>query len=170
MCAPSTWAVSELMWLGDNSQRGENGLSGSMRFTPTPCIFQDAVEFILYLNGTCGQELVVLHTLPPMFGKFLVHARRVEWRFERRTFYIGSLRFKLVVASNQEVLNCVWPSVNRYWSLFIQTQTLPPNGNHKEPTPHEKSHWAFLVSALRSYIGPSVMLCSSTQMRQHHLR
>lgn len=91
-----------------------------MRFTPTPCIFQDVVDFILSLKGTCGQELVVLHTSPLIFGKFPVHARRVEWRFERRTSDLGSLRLKLVVASNQEVLNCVWPSVNQNWSLFFR--------------------------------------------------
>jgi hypothetical protein len=36
---------------------------------------------------TFGRGLVVLLTKPSMFGKFLVHA----WRFEQRTFYIGSL-------------------------------------------------------------------------------
>ena len=46
---------------------------------------------------TFGRELVVLLTKPSMFGKFLVHA----WRFEQRTFYIGSWRVKLILACQE---------------------------------------------------------------------
>ena len=45
-----------------------------------------------------GWELVVLHTRPSMFGNW-----DIVWRFEQRTFYIGSLRVKLILAC-QEVL------------------------------------------------------------------
>ena len=45
---------------------------------------------------TSGRELVVLHTIPSVFGKFLVHAWRYMWRFEGRTFYIGLSRVKLI--------------------------------------------------------------------------
>ena len=46
-----------------------------------------------------------LHTTPPMFGKFLGASLEViVWRFERRTFYTGSMRVKLIL-TRQEVLN-----------------------------------------------------------------
>ena len=41
-----------------------------------------------------GWELVVLHTTPSMFGK--LSCLEVVWRFERRTFYIGSLSVKVM--------------------------------------------------------------------------
>jgi hypothetical protein len=86
---------------------------------------------ILYLNMTFPQELVVLHTSTPcMFDKILVHAWRYCGRFKQRTFYIGSLRFKLILAC-QEVLNWVWPSMNLNTLLFHQIQTLPPSMHHK---------------------------------------
>ena len=47
-----------------------------------------------------------------------------------RTFYIGSLRVKLIMAC-QEVLNWVWLSMNPNRLLFIQTQTLPLSIHHK---------------------------------------
>ena len=43
---------------------------------------------------TLKWELLVLHKIPSMFGKILVH--EVVWRFEQRTFYFGSLRVKLI--------------------------------------------------------------------------
>ena len=43
----------------------------------------------------------------------------VVWRFERRTFYIGSLRVKLVLAC-QEVLKRVRLSMNLIRLLFTQ--------------------------------------------------
>ena len=46
---------------------------------------------------TFGRELVVLLTKPSMVGKLWVHVLEVVWRFEQRTFYIGSLRVKLIV-------------------------------------------------------------------------
>ena len=33
-----------------------------------------------------------------MFGKLEMHASEVVWRFEPITFYIGSLRVKLILA------------------------------------------------------------------------
>ena len=36
---------------------------------------------------TLGREFVVLHTLPSMYGKFSVHAWRLVWKFEQKTFY-----------------------------------------------------------------------------------
>ena len=43
-----------------------------------------------------GRELVVMLTKPSMFGKLEVHVLEVVWRFEPITFYIGSLRVKLI--------------------------------------------------------------------------
>ena len=54
----------------------------------------------------------------------------VVWRFEQRTFYIGSLRVELVLVC-QEVPKWVWPSVNQNRLLFMQIQTLPPRMHHK---------------------------------------
>jgi hypothetical protein len=48
------------------------------------------VGYILYFNMSFGRELVVLLTKPSMFGKFVVACVEVVWRFEQRTFYIGS--------------------------------------------------------------------------------
>lgn len=49
-------------------------------------------------------ELVVLHSSPRMFGEFSVHAWKCgvsEWR----TYYIASLRVKLIILAYQKVLN-----------------------------------------------------------------
>jgi hypothetical protein len=80
------------------------------------------------------------------------------WRFEQGTFFIGSLRVKLILAC-QEVLGWVWPSMNRNGFLFVQIQTLlplskhpkwkeiidivckQPMGNHKGSNPDKKSYW-----------------------------
>jgi hypothetical protein len=61
-----------------------------------------------------------------MFGACL----EVVGSFERRTFYIGPLRVKLILAC-QEVLNWDWPSINQIKLLFIQIQPLPLNMHHK---------------------------------------
>ena len=61
------------------------------------------IRVFLELDMTFGRELVVLHMKPSMSGKFWVHAMRLVWIFEQRTFYIGSLRVKLILAC-QEVL------------------------------------------------------------------
>ena len=53
---------------------------------------------ILQRNETFGQELVVLQTPPSRFSKF-----SVVWRFKQKTFYISSLRVKLILAC-QELL------------------------------------------------------------------
>jgi hypothetical protein len=45
----------------------------------------------------------------------------VLWRFERRTFFIGSMTVNLIWAC-QEVLRQVWPSMNQNRLLFIQIQ------------------------------------------------
>ena len=47
---------------------------------------------------TFGGELVVLFIKPSMFGKFFNACLKVMWRFEQWTFYIDSLRVKLVLA------------------------------------------------------------------------
>ena len=48
---------------------------------------------------TFGQELVVLHTTPFMFGKFFDACLEVAWTFKRRTFYIdlskGEAHFRM---------------------------------------------------------------------------
>ena len=44
-----------------------------------------------------GSWLVLL-TKPSMFGELEVRALEVVWRFEPITFYIGSLRVKLILA------------------------------------------------------------------------
>ena len=38
--------------------------------------FLDCITVFLLIKMTCVRMLVVLHTTPPMFGKFLVHALR----------------------------------------------------------------------------------------------
>ena len=38
---------------------------------------------------TFGEELVVLHTTPSMFGKFFDECLEVVWTFRRRTFYLA---------------------------------------------------------------------------------
>jgi hypothetical protein len=81
---------------------------------------------ILWFNISFGRERVVLLTKPSMFGKFVVHA----WRFERRTFYIGSWRAKLILAP-LDMPKWVWPFMNRYRMFFVQTSTLPPRMHHK---------------------------------------
>jgi hypothetical protein len=53
-----------------------------------------SIELSFKFNMSFGRELVVYLTKPSMFGKFVVHA----WRFEDRTFYIGSWRAKLILA------------------------------------------------------------------------
>ena len=80
----------------------------------------------------------------------------VVWRFEHRTFYISSLRIKLILAC-QEVLWWVWPPMNQKRLLFhsnwntaskhapqVERVLLilyekPPMENHRRPTPNEKS-------------------------------
>ena len=57
-----------------------------------------------------GRELVVLLTKPSMFGKLEVHVLEVVWRFEPITFYIHSLRIKLILAPHA-LLNL--PSTSR---------------------------------------------------------
>ena len=54
----------------------------------------------------------------------------VVWRFEWRMFYIGLLKVRFILAS-QEVLKWAWPSMNGYRLLFTQIQTLPPKMHHK---------------------------------------
>jgi hypothetical protein len=49
---------------------------------------------ILSFIMTFGRELVVLLTKLSMFGACM----EVVWRFEQRTFYIGSWRAKLILA------------------------------------------------------------------------
>lgn len=51
-------------------------------------------ELSTYATCLFVRELVVLHTTPFMFGKFSVHT----WRFEQKTFSIGSLSVKLIMA------------------------------------------------------------------------
>ena len=46
----------------------------------------------------------------PLWGTFGA-CLEVVWRFEQRTFYIGSWRVKLILAC-QEVLKWIWPSMN----------------------------------------------------------
>ena len=60
-------------------------------------------------------------TKSSMFGKLEVHVLEVVWRFEQRTFYINSLRVKLIVCSKCDsikhyVVVCL-PSPN-YWCLI----------------------------------------------------
>jgi hypothetical protein len=54
----------------------------------------------------------------------------VVWRLKHRTFYIGSLRVKLILEC-LEVLKRVWLSMNRSRLLFIEIQTLPLSRHHK---------------------------------------
>jgi len=85
----------------------------------------------------------------------------------------GSLRVKNILAC-QEVLKWVWPSTNRNWLLFIQSQTLPPsihhnwkeitdvvyrttNRNHGGPTPHEKSHLSSRFTLIPQEISSQIL-------------
>ena len=49
---------------------------------------------------TFDKELVVLHTKPSMFGKKIGGCLEVMQRFEQKTFYISSLRVKLILANS----------------------------------------------------------------------
>ena len=59
--------------------------------------------FILQSSMTINQALIVLHTTPSIFGKLLVHNRKVVWKLEGRASYNSSLSVTLILAS-QEVL------------------------------------------------------------------
>ena len=52
------------------------------------------------------------------------------WMFERRTFYIGSLRFELILAC-QEVLRWERPPMNRCKIFFVQISTRTPSMHWK---------------------------------------
>ena len=69
------------------------------------------------------RELVVLHIT--ICSVSLWCKLEVVWRFERRTFFIDSMRVNLIWAC-QEVLKRVLPSMDQNRLLFIQVQALPP--------------------------------------------
>ena len=52
------------------------------------------------------------------------------WRFERRTFKICHLGAKLILAC-QEVIKWVWPPMNRYRMVSVQTSTRTPSMHWK---------------------------------------
>ena len=54
----------------------------------------------------------------------------IVWRFEKRTFRIGSLKVKLIMAY-QEFLKYVWPLMIQTRLPFIQIQILPSGMHHK---------------------------------------
>jgi hypothetical protein len=87
-----------------------------------------------------------------MLGEFSVHCGG----FDKEQSISVRLRVDLILAC-QEVLKCVWPSMNRNRLVFIQSRTLPPSihtggkkvlvlclkqpmRNHTGPTPDGKSH------------------------------
>jgi hypothetical protein len=43
------------------------------------------IRIFLLLNGSFGRELVVLHTIMPMFGEFVGACLESVWTFEQRT-------------------------------------------------------------------------------------
>ena len=101
---------------------------------------------------TSVRELVVLYTKPSMLGEFWVHALRIVRRFEQRTFYIGSLRVKLILACQEVALN--EPKIGfssfkfKYYhgACTISEKKLSivygeqPMENHRGPTPIRKSY------------------------------
>ena len=60
----------------------------------------DIIE-LSFNSNEFGREFL---TKPSMFGKLEVHASEVVWRFEPITFYIGSLRVKLI-SDNEEQMS-----------------------------------------------------------------
>jgi hypothetical protein len=58
----------------------------------------------------------------------------VGWRFEHRTFYIGSWRTKLILTL-LGMPKWVWSSTNQYRMFYVQTSTLPPH-MHQKLTKH----------------------------------
>ena len=52
---------------------------------------KSAIKLSMKLNMTSVRELVVLHSTPSMFDRFLVQCLEVVGRFEQQTFYIGSI-------------------------------------------------------------------------------
>ena len=95
-------------------------------------------------------ELVVLHSSPRMFGEFSVHAWKCgvsEWR----TYYIASLRVKLILACSEEVLK--WGYSSFRFKHYLRACTITsgkvllvshakqPMENHRGPNPCKSSHW-----------------------------
>jgi hypothetical protein len=75
-----------------------------------------------------GSWLFCLQNLPCLVSLWCMCGAR--WRFEDRTFHIGSWRAKLILAP-LGMSKLVWPSMNRYRMFFVQTSTLPPRMHHK---------------------------------------
>ena len=59
---------------------------------------KSAIKLSMKLNMTSVRELVVLHSTPSMFDRFLVQCLEVVGRFEQQTFYIVSLRVERILA------------------------------------------------------------------------
>ena len=126
------------IWCGDCLQckcsRGRQTLHCKETYlcSSTQMILSMILELSIDSTGVLVVELVVLHTTLSRFSFFGARLELV-WKFEQQTFHIGSLRVKLILAS-QEVLKWVWPSVSQYIMWFIQTST---------PTPRHalKTYW-----------------------------
>ena len=109
ICSFTTSFLDYLTWnlnVEDGVRHGQHGLHWSY----------------LYLNMTIGQDSGV-----GCFAYNTFHVQRVcseclevvTWRFEQRTFYIDSLRVRLISACQEVLKSCVWPSSNRNRLLFI---------------------------------------------------
>lgn len=61
---------------------------GGLRLVPQLC----------FELGVLGRELVVMHILFSMFGKFSSACSKWVWKFEQRAFYFGSVEVKLTLA------------------------------------------------------------------------
>ena len=63
---------------------------------------RDINRVILQFNMSFVGGWLFLLTKPSMFGKLEVHVLEVVWRFEPITFYISSLRVKLILATHAD--------------------------------------------------------------------
>ena len=102
-------------------------------------------------------ELVVLHSSPRMFGEFSVHAWKCgvsEWR----TYYIASLRVKLILACSEEVLK--WGYSSFRFKHYLRACTITsgkvllvshakqPMENHRGPNPCKSSHLSWSITLI----------------------
>lgn len=105
-----------------------------------------------------GLELTVLHTTPPMLGKFSVACLKVMWRFEQKNMLyrliVGQPHFsiqrraKMSLASNEPHKVDCSSFTSEYYLQACTTRgkcklvlyVEQPMGNQRTPTPVKQSH------------------------------
>jgi hypothetical protein len=133
----STTTRSRCMWRLDNLCVKTHEFPTRHLITQSLHDWTASIE--LSFNSTwllVGSWLFCLQNLPCLVSFWCMRGGYVVWRFEHRTFYIGSWRVKLVLAC-QEVLKWVWSSMNWYRMFYVKTSTLPPR-MHQKLTEHGK--------------------------------